>query len=57
MHQSHHYLQEQLPVPVINPGVVAYKLCEMLLQLNLSHSKRAYPDPENLQDEMLFPMP
>ena len=55
MHQSHHYLQEKLPVPVINPGVVAYKLCELLLELGLSHSKLAYPDPETLQDENLFP--
>jgi allantoin racemase len=55
MHQSHAYLQEHLPVPVINPGVVAYKLCEMLLQLELTHSKKAYPDPENLQDEQIFP--
>ena len=57
MHQSHHYLQKQLPVPVLNPGVVAYKLCEMFLQLKLSHSKHAYPDPENLQDDVLFPAP
>ena len=55
MHQSHHYLQEKLPVPVINPGVVAYKLCELLLDLGLSHSKKAYPDPEALQDDELFP--
>jgi len=57
MHQSHRYLQEKLPVPVINPGVVAYKLCEMLLELGLSHSKLAYPDPEVLQDDALFPEP
>jgi Asp/Glu/hydantoin racemase len=55
MHQSHRYLQEKLPVPVINPGVVAYKLCELLLDLELSHSKKAYPTPETLQDELLFP--
>jgi allantoin racemase len=55
MHQSHRYLQEKLPVPVINPGVVAYKLCELLLDLDLSHSKKAYPAPETLQDELLFP--
>ncbi|MBT7950920.1 MAG: hydrogenase expression protein HupH [Gammaproteobacteria bacterium] len=55
MHQSHRYLQEKLPVPVINPGVVAYKLCELLLDLELSHSKKAYPAPETLQDELLFP--
>jgi allantoin racemase len=54
MHQSHRYLSENLPVPVVNPGLVAYKLCEMLLELGLSHSKKAYPGPELLQDEQLF---
>ena len=46
MHQSHSYLQEKLPVPVINPGQVAYKLCELFLQLGLTHSKKAFPFPE-----------
>ena len=55
MHQSHRYLVEHLPVPVINPGLVAYKLCEMLLELGLTHSKLAFPDPETLQDANLFP--
>lgn len=50
MHQSHAYLAEHLPVPVLNPGVVAYKMCEVLLDLGLSHSKRAYPSPEQLKD-------
>ena len=27
MHQSHAYLSERLPIPVTNPGQVAYKLC------------------------------
>jgi allantoin racemase len=51
MHQSHAYLQEKLPVPVINPGQVSYKLCEMLLQLNLKHSKNAFPSPEMPNDD------
>jgi allantoin racemase len=55
MHQSHHYLQTKLSVPVINPGLVAYKLCELFLDLGLCHSKKAYPSPETLQDEALFP--
>lgn len=46
MHQSHQYLAGRLEVPVLNPGLVAYKQCEMLLDLGLSHSKRAYPAPE-----------
>ena len=55
MHQSHRYLDEKLSVPVINPGLVAYKLCEMFLELGLTHSKRCYFDPETLQDSSLFP--
>jgi allantoin racemase len=55
MHQSHAYLKENLPVPVLNPGLIAYKLCEMLLDLDLSHSKKAFPAPETIQDENLFP--
>lgn len=50
MHQSHAYLASRLPVPVLNPGVIAYKLCEMFLDLGLSQSKKAYPSPETLKD-------
>ena len=55
MHQAHSFLSSYLPVPVINPGLVAYKLCEIFLELGLTHSKRCYSDPENLQDSSLFP--
>lgn len=55
MHQSHAYLAERLPVPVLNPGVIAYKLCEMFLDLGLCHSKVAYPSPEGLKDAA-FPL-
>ncbi len=54
MHQSHAYLQEKLPVPVINPGQVAYKLCELMLQLGLSHSKHAFNSPEQPHDSMVL---
>ncbi|RWU19296.1 hydrogenase expression protein HupH [Pseudomonas alkylphenolica] len=50
MHQAHAYLAEHLPVPVLNPGVIAYKQCELLLDLGLSHSKAAYPNPEQNKD-------
>lgn len=50
MHQSHAYLAANLPVPVLNPGVIAYKQCEMLLDLGLSHSKAAFPNPESIKD-------
>lgn len=55
MHQSHRFLSERLPVPVLNPGVIAYKMCEMLLELGLSHSRTAFPAPETIQDDALFP--
>ncbi len=50
MHQSHSYLCEKLPVPVLNPGLISLKICEMLLDLGLSHSKAAYIPPEALND-------
>ncbi len=52
MHQSHAYLAERLPVPVINPGLVMYKFCEAMLAMNLSHSKRAFPQPEAPNDAL-----
>lgn len=51
MHQSATFLAENLPIPVINPGLVSYKLAEVLLDLGLSHSKKAYPDPEVPKDD------
>ncbi|WP_288101136.1 aspartate/glutamate racemase family protein [Pseudomonas sp.] len=50
MHQSHAYLARNLPVPVLNPGLIAYKMCEVLLDLGLCHSKIAYPSPEQNKD-------
>ncbi len=50
MHQSAGYLASVLPVPVINPGLIAYKLCETFLELGLTHSKRAFPAPEVPKD-------
>ncbi|GAB4153363.1 MAG: aspartate/glutamate racemase family protein [Sphingomonadales bacterium] len=50
MHQSADYLAGALPVPVINPGLVTYKMCELLLGLGLTHSKQAFPDPEVPKD-------
>jgi allantoin racemase len=50
MYQSHAYLASVLPCPVINPGLAAYKVCENLLDLDLAHSKIAYPSPEVVCD-------
>ncbi len=57
MYQSYEYLRGQLSVPVLNPGLISLKLCEMLLDLELIHSKRAYPSPEALNDEVLSGIP
>ena len=51
MHQSHAYLASRLPVPVLNPGVVAYKMCELFLDLGIAHSKKAFPAPEATKDQ------
>lgn len=56
MYQSHAHLAKVLPVPVINPGVAAYKTCEGLLDMDLSHSKRAYPSPERGNDALFSPI-
>ena len=45
MHQAHGYLAGRLPVPVISPGPLSYKIAETLLGVGLSHSRRAYPKP------------
>ena len=51
MHQSHGYLAKVLPVPVINPGLICYKLCEVFLETGLTHSKHAFPSPELPNDK------
>lgn len=56
MHQAVPYLQDELPVPVINPGPLTYKLAEFMLGLGLSHSRRTYPSPNVPKPEMLAAM-
>ena len=53
MHQSHSWLAPRLEVPLLNPGLVAFKQCEMLLDLGISHSKRCYFAPEVTKDDLL----
>jgi Asp/Glu/hydantoin racemase len=54
MHQAGDYLAAHLPCPVVNPGPVAIKMAETLVQLGLCHSKVAFPSPDTIQDEKLF---
>lgn len=56
MHQAHGYLSENLPVPIINPGPLTYKLAETMLSLGLSHSRRAYPQPNVPKRAMITAM-
>lgn len=56
MYQAVPYLEDELPVPVINPGPLTYKLAEFMLGLGLSHSRRAYPSPNVPKPEMLAAM-
>lgn len=54
MHQAYHYLKDRLPCPVINPGIWAFKIAVMLVELGVSHSKVCYPSPPHPQDDMIF---
>jgi allantoin racemase len=54
MHQAGDYMAEHVPAPVINPGPVAIKLTEALLQLGLTHSKADFPGPSSIIDDRFF---
>jgi allantoin racemase len=54
MHEAAEYMNRHLPVPVINPGPVAIKLAESLVQLGLSHSKVAFASPSANLDHLFF---
>ncbi len=53
MHEAHEYLAARLPVPVINPGPLTYRLADTALKLNLTHSKTTYPAPLVEKREMI----
>jgi len=46
MHEAHGYLAERLPVPVINPGPLTYRLAITAVRLGYSHSRSAYTAPK-----------
>ncbi|MEN9770005.1 MAG: hypothetical protein RLZZ180_1635 [Pseudomonadota bacterium] len=56
MHQSHAWLSHRLPVPVINPGPLSYKMAEAALGLGLAQSRQAYPRPLHPRLDMLGAM-
>lgn len=56
MHQAAEFLAAELPVPVINPGPLTYKLAETFLALGLKHGRTAYPGPDVLKEDMIHAM-
>lgn len=56
MHQSHAFLAERLPVPIINPGPLSYKIADALLDCGLKQSRAAYPKPLAPKHEMIHAM-
>ena len=56
MHQAVPYLREHLPVPVINPGPLTYKLAELFITARLSQSRLAYARPNVDKSAMLTAM-
>lgn len=56
MHQAHAYLQKRLPVPIVNPGPLSYKMAEAALALGHSHSRVGYPKPMHPRLGMLEAM-
>ena len=56
MYQAHECLSARLPVPVINPGPLTYKLVETVLALGVSHSRTPYPKPLAPHQDMIHAM-
>ncbi|MEO3388592.1 aspartate/glutamate racemase family protein [Mesorhizobium sp. CAU 1741] len=56
MHEAHAYLAERLPVPIINPGPLTYRLAEAAIKLRLPHSRASYPSPSDVSNERLSAM-
>ncbi len=56
MHQAHSFLAENLPVPVINPGPLSYKMAEAVLDLRLTHARAAFPNPTVWNKDMTHAM-
>ena len=56
MFQAHEYMVGHLPVPVINPGPLVYKIAELLLGVGLTHSRAAYRKPDASQQDKIHAM-
>ena len=51
MHEAHGYLAERLPVPIVNPGPMSYRLAQAAIRLKVSHSPVAHPPPRAFSPE------
>lgn len=56
MHQAGTWLNENLPVPVVNPGPLTYKMVETMLSLGHTHSRTAHPRPQVERPGMIHAM-
>ena len=56
MHQAHAWLQQRLPVPIVNPGPVSYQIALAMLGAGLTHSRVGYPRPLHPRLDMLEAM-
>lgn len=54
--QAHAYLAQRLPVPVINPGPLSYKMAEAALALGYRHSRVGYSRPMHPRLDLLEAM-
>ena len=56
MYEAGDFLAENLPVPVINPGPLSYRLVETVLAMGHRQSRIAYPKPLVRRDAMIHAM-
>ena len=56
MHQAGTWLNENLPVPVVNPGPLTYKMVETMISLGHTHSRQAFPAPMVEKSGMIHAM-
>lgn len=56
MHEAHAYLADRLPVPIINPGPLTYRLADAAIRMKLSHSRVGYPAPSSVAADALARM-
>jgi allantoin racemase len=54
MHEAAAIAQPDSPVPLIDPGPLALRTAETLVDLGIAHSKRAWPSPVDNRDDRKF---